>query len=146
MFKGEKGKSKPESPDRLNRLVSGTKIIGDLIANSSFRIDGEVVGNIKCNGKLVLGQEGSVIGDITATEVELDGKVEGDIVAEVLLTLHQTAIVKGNLHVGRIVIEDGAQVDGEIQTGDVSKRNTKSIAKFPKISTQEILETSDVVY
>lgn len=146
MFKGEKGKSKPESPDRLNRIVSGTKIVGDLTANSSLRIDGEVIGNINCNGKVVLGQDGSVIGDIVASEVELDGKVEGNIVAESLLTLHQTASVKGDLYVGRIVIEDGAQIEGNIQTGDVSRKSRKSIDTVNNVISQQKIEASDVVY
>ena len=121
MFKGEKSKGKQESPDRLNRLVSGTKIIGDLETNSSLRIDGQIDGNVICNGKLVLGQDGIITGDINATEVELDGTVEGDINAEILLTLHGTAIVKGDIRTGRLVIEDGAQIEGNIQTGDLPK-------------------------
>src|SRR5690554_6283563 len=116
MFK-EKNKSKVESPDRLNRLVSGTKITGDLTTKSSLRIDGEIHGNLTCNGKFVLGQEGIVAGNIVAVEVELDGTVEGDIHAEVLLILHQTAIVKGDIRTGRLVIEDGAQIHGKVQTG-----------------------------
>src|SRR5690554_10426 len=93
MFKGEK-KVKQESPDRLNRLVSGTKLTGDLSTNSSLRTDGEVEGSVVCNGKLVLGADGVITGNIHATEVELDGTVEGNIVAESLLSLHQTAVVK----------------------------------------------------
>nr|WP_299204484.1 polymer-forming cytoskeletal protein [uncultured Brumimicrobium sp.] len=120
MFKGEK-KVKQESPDRLNRLVSGTKLTGDLSTNSSLRIDGEVEGSVVCNGKLVLGADGVITGNIHATEVELDGTVEGNIVAETLLSLHQTAVVKGDIRTGRLMIEDGAQIEGNIQTGDTSK-------------------------
>lgn len=146
MFKGEKGRMKPESPDRLNRLVSGTTVSGDLNATSSLRIDGEVVGNVNCNGKLVLGQEGVVRGDINATEVELDGRVEGYIKAEELLILHQTASVKGDIDTGRIIIEDGAQVEGNIQTGDVSKKSKRLIEKKKNKVSEEKLEVSEVVY
>lgn len=136
MFKGEKNKGKQESPDRLNRLVSGTKIIGDLSTNSSMRIDGQIDGNVVCNGKLVLGQDGVITGDINATEVELDGTVEGDINAEVLLTLHQTAIVKGDIRTGRLVIEDGAQIEGNIHTGDLPK-GERPPAKKSKLDTED---------
>src|SRR5690554_6516424 len=126
MFKGGKEKSKPESPDRLNRIVSGTQLTGDLTASSSLRVDGEVVGNIHCKGKLVLGQEGYIKGDIQATEVELNGTVEGHIFVEELLVLHQTAIVKGDAVTGRVVIEDGAQIEGNMKTGEGSKKIKKS--------------------
>jgi len=122
MFKGDKIKSKPDSPDRLNRLVSGTKINGDITTISSLRVDGEIIGNIDCKGKFVLGKEGIIKGNINAIEVEIDGKVDGHISAEVLLTLHQTAEVKGDIQTARVVIEDGAQIDGNIQTGESGKK------------------------
>lgn len=146
MFKGDKSKLKQESPDRLNRLVSGTKLTGDLTANSSLRIDGEIFGNVNCNGKLVLGQDGVITGDINATEVELDGKVVGYINAEVLLTLHQTASVIGDIQTGRIVIEDGAQIEGNIQTGEMGKRSKKTTEKVKNIVSQPKKETTEAVY
>src|SRR5690554_3744416 len=145
MFKGSKSQSKTESPDRLNRLVSGTKLIGDLVTNSSLRIDGEIDGNITCNGKLVLGQEGLVTGDIIAMEVELDGTVEGHISAELLLTLHQTAIVKGDIRTGRLVIEDGAHIEGNIHTGDLPKVSKPSLQVKEKHSKDQS-KASDIVY
>ncbi|WP_107039393.1 bactofilin family protein [Brumimicrobium mesophilum] len=146
MFKGDKSKSKPESPDRLNRLVSGTKVTGDLTATSSLRIDGEIVGNVNCDGKLVLGTEGVITGDIHAKEVELDGKVEGFINAELLLTLHQTASVVGDIQTGRIVIEDGAHIDGNIKTGEGNTGKKKSVEKLKKIAPKEKMEASELVY
>lgn len=146
MFKGGNSKDKPESPDRLNRLVSGTKLTGDLVANSSIRIDGEIVGNVNCKGKLVLGSDGVITGDINATEVELDGKVEGFINAELLLTLHQTASVCGDIRTGRIVIEDGAQIEGNIQTGDKPKKSKKASERVINISSEEKKQTAEVVY
>lgn len=145
MFKGEKGKSKSESPDRLNRLVSGTKLIGDISANSSLRLDGEIVGNIQCNGKFVLGQDGVVIGDINATEVEIEGKVEGQIIAEVLLTLHQTAIVQGNIQTARIVIEDGAHLEGNIHTGDLGKKGKGFSGKNTNQINGKKLEATEAI-
>jgi cytoskeletal protein CcmA (bactofilin family) len=146
MFKGEKGKSKPESPDRLNRLVAGTKLTGDLTANSSLRVDGEIVGNIECKGKFVLGQDGVVVGNINAAEVEIDGKVEGQINAEVLLILHQTGVVHGDIQTGRIVIEDGAQIEGNIQTGDAGKNSKGMFGKSVNKPNGKKLETSEAVY
>jgi cytoskeletal protein CcmA (bactofilin family) len=152
MFKGEKNKVKAESPDRLNRLVSGTTLTGDLTTNSSLRIDGQINGNVTCYGKLVLGQEGVIAGDINATEVELDGTVEGNVNAEVLLIIHQTGIVKGNLITGRLVIEDGAQIVGSIQTGDlpISKSNASPKVKKSPVSKIEVAadqeKAPDIVY
>lgn len=139
MLKRE-SKSRVENPDRLNRLVSGTKLTGDLIANSSLRIDGEIIGNVKCNGKFVLGSEGLVTGDVYAVEVELDGTVHGNISAESLLTLHKTSVVKGEVRTKRLVIEDGAQIEGNILTGD-----SPTVEKSPG-NENPVKKNTDLVY
>lgn len=133
-------KMKAENPDRLNRLVAGTKLIGDLSTNSNLRVDGEIIGNVNCVGKFVLGAEGVVSGDVTAVEVELDGLVQGQIFAESILILHKTAIVRGDIRTKRLVIEDGAQIDGNIQTGDLPPKPTSS----PNAKIKE--EKLDLVY
>lgn len=116
MFKGKKkAKTYSENPDRLNRLVSGTKIKGDIFTESSLRVDGEIIGNVVCKAKLVLGEEGVIKGDIDAVEVEVDGVVEGSIDAADLLVLHKTAKITGDVISERLVIEDGAELVGNIQ-------------------------------
>lgn len=139
-------KSKVENPDRLNRLVSGTKVTGDLVANSSLRIDGEVIGNVRCNGKFVLGSEGVITGDVFAVEVELDGTIKGTITAESLLTLHKTSVVTGDIRTKRLVIEDGAQVEGNIQTGDVPSISFKDEKQVEKDKTSPKKQEKDMVY
>lgn len=134
-----------ESPDRLNRLVSGTKLTGDLITNSSLRVDGEIKGDVKCEGRLVVGEEGLITGDLSAIEVELNGTVIGDINAQVLLTLHQSAVVKGDVSTERLVIEDGAKIEGKIFTGSQRKgaapSNTENLLK-----DKETKDSADMVY
>lgn len=139
---------KVESPERLNRLVAGAKLTGDLTTDSSLRIDGEIVGNVQCDSRFVLGEEGSIKGDINAMEVELNGVVEGQIHAENLLMLHKTAVVKGNVRTRRLIIEDGAQIDGNIQTGDfpISKNNTPSTSKSIEKTKVKNPKAPDMVY
>lgn len=126
MFKGEKNKPANDSPERLNRLVAGTKLEGDLTTESNLRVDGEIVGNTNCNSKFVLGEKGVVNGNLVANAAELEGTVEGDINVSDLLILRKTAIIKGNLSTGRLIIEDGAQIGGSIQTGDLAAKGQKT--------------------
>lgn len=148
MFKGEKNKANVDSPERLNRLVSGTKLTGDLITESSLRVDGRIEGNITCNGKIVLGTEGTVVGDVVTTQAEIEGNIEGDLKVEDLLILQKTAVVKGAIQTGRLVIEDGAQIGGNVQTGDlpnIPKATNNSSKKNGKPSPGPE-QSSDVVY
>ncbi|PKR81386.1 hypothetical protein CW751_04840 [Brumimicrobium salinarum] len=118
MFKGDKTKQLKDDPDRLNILVEGTHMTGDLVTKSSIRVEGLIDGSIDCKGKIVLGEAGVVTGNINTIEIEVYGTVEGNIHAESLLTLRKSAVIKGDIKTSRLVIEDGAQIEGNILTGD----------------------------
>lgn len=133
MFKGEKGKSSAEQPDRINRIVSGTKINGNLNIGSSLRLDGEVIGEVKCGGKIVIGKDGVIQGNVTSREIEVEGSINGNVVTEDLLVLRKTAIIQGDIETVRLIIEDGAQIDGKIKTGELQK-STKISSKEGKNS------------
>jgi len=66
-----KEKTNFESTDSVNRLVEGTKIIGDIISESNIRIDGEVEGNITTSAKVVIGENGSLKGNLTCQEADI---------------------------------------------------------------------------
>lgn len=144
MFKGDSKKA--DNPDRLNRLVPGSEIIGDIVTNSNLRVDGVIKGNLNCNGRFVLGKEGKVTGNITAIEIEIDGAVEGDIHAKELLTLHKTASIKGDMETMRLVIEDGAQIDGNIQMTETSTTSSKDSKKKGNNSFSKEVSEADIVY
>lgn len=144
MFKGDSKKA--ENPDRLNRLVTGSEIKGNVVTNSSIRVDGTIEGNLVCNGRFVLGKEGRVKGSVKATEIEINGTVEGDIAADTILTLHKTAIILGDVKTIRLVIEDGAQIDGNIQMQEVSSGSTKVAKKKGNESSSKEAAKADLVY
>lgn len=140
MFKGgEKGKVSSDSPDRLNRLVSGSLLEGNLKTDSSLRVDGEVRGNINCGGKLVLGPEGVILGDIKAYEAEIEGTIRGNCVVANTLTLRTSANIAGDISTGQIIIENGAEFNGACKMGGKPTKASKSAAA-------PVENDSDIVY
>ncbi len=95
-----------------NALTNGSKIVGKIIADSDFRIDGEVEGTINCNGKVVIGQKGILKGSISCVNAEIIGTVEGDIVVSETLSLRSTAVIKGEVTTKILVVEPEAVFDG----------------------------------
>ncbi|MFA5045983.1 MAG: polymer-forming cytoskeletal protein [Paludibacter sp.] len=108
-----------------NALTNGSKIVGKIIADSDFRIDGEVEGTISCNGKVVIGQKGILKGSISCVNAEIIGTVEGDIVVSETLSLRSTAVIKGEVKTKILVVEPEAVFDGTC-----SMRQTSSTAIF----------------
>ena len=113
MFKSNNEKPKNKlgnlhSPDRLNRIVEGTSIEGNMSSESNIRIDGEVKGTIVTKGRLVVGVSGVISGDVVCQNAEIEGKVEGSIKVGELLSLKSTAKVEGDVNTGKLAIEPGA--------------------------------------
>lgn len=97
-----------ESPERLNRLVEGTKIVGDIFSESNLRIDGEVQGNISTAAKVVIGENGILKGNLSCQEADIEGKVEGKLSIESLLVLRETSKIVGDIHTSKLHVEEGA--------------------------------------
>ena len=93
---------------KTNRIVEGTIIKGDIISKADFRLDGELIGNFETSGKLVIGSAGSVIGDIICNNVDIEGKFSGIIQVTELLNVKATARIKGEVKVGKLAVEPGA--------------------------------------
>jgi len=115
MFKGGNGKSDGpvNSPDKLNRIVEGTNIKGDVNTDSNFRMDGLLEGTLKTSGKLVIGTTGKVEGEIVCGNADIEGEVVGDIKVEGILLLKTTAKINGNIIAGKIAVENGAEFNGK---------------------------------
>ena len=91
------------------------KIKGELSANEDLIIEGEIEGIIAHQDKnLTVGKTGVVKADIHAQQIEILGRVEGDIRGDDIVRLAKTADVHGNIHCARISMEDGAQFTGKI--------------------------------
>jgi cytoskeletal protein CcmA (bactofilin family) len=103
-----KDKIQSESPDRLNRIVEGTKIVGDIISESNLRIDGEIQGNVVTSSKVVIGENGWIKGNLTCQEADIEGKIEGVLSVENLLILREQAKITGDIFTSKLHIEEGA--------------------------------------
>lgn len=111
--------AKPEQTVNVNsisRISVGTVIKGEVISPNDIRIDGTFEGKVTSKGRVVLGESAVVKGDIICANVDLWGKVEGNIYVKDTLSLKEGCTVNGNLHVRRLAVELGATFNGSCQT------------------------------
>ncbi|HLP05763.1 MAG TPA: polymer-forming cytoskeletal protein [Paludibacter sp.] len=101
-----------------NALTNGSKIVGKILADSDFRLDGEVEGDIVCNGKVVIGQKGYLKGAISCINAEVIGTVEGDIVVAETLSLRGTAVITGDVKTKILMVEPNAIFNGSCSMRD----------------------------
>ena len=110
--------SNNDSPAR-NIIGNGSIIKGEIESNGDIRIDGKVIGLLKSNGKIVLGQNGTIEGDIYCKQADLSGHVNGKIFVDELTSLKSTSRVEGELTTKQLYIEIGAIFTGKCEMGKV---------------------------
>lgn len=128
-----------DSPDRLNVIVEGSKVIGDMITESNLRVDGEVVGNVSSAAKVVIGASGFIKGNLTCSDADIEGRIEGTIKVDSLLTLRSKAQIEGEISTGKLQVEEGAQFSGHCRMSNY--RTTPTETKVPEQGVKE-----DMIY
>lgn len=94
-------------------VAQGTTISGDLKVTENTRVDGRIVGDLSCRKKLVMGVHARVEGNVEASEAVVMGEVLGSIRIEGTLQLAATARIVGDISADVLVVEIGAQCDGQ---------------------------------
>jgi cytoskeletal protein CcmA (bactofilin family) len=89
-------------------------IKGEILSREDLRLDGEAEGLLQVDGRLTVGQQGKAHANITAREVVMSGKVEGNIEASERVVLTKGSELTGDVKTAGIVIEDGAFFKGGI--------------------------------
>jgi cytoskeletal protein CcmA (bactofilin family) len=99
---------------RLSGFVGhGTTLTGETNFHAMLRVDGHLIGTVSSeNGTLIVGTNGQVDANITVAAAMINGAVNGDIVATEKLQLGRTARVLGNIQAPRLIVEEGAILEG----------------------------------
>ena len=124
----KKGKSTTSSTTQQNRIVQGTKIVGTVVSDGGFRIDGEIEGDIKTEGKVVIGPTGKVKGTLTCANADVEGSFNGKLIVKETLSLRSTATIEGEVFINKLAVEPGATFNATCTMGSgVKTLNTKSV-------------------
>lgn len=98
--------------NEVSRISTGTVIRGDISSPTDLRVDGDFVGKIFSEGRVVVGEKSSIDGNIVCDNVDVWGKMKGSLYVKDTLTLKATCSVHAELHVRHLVVELGAEFEG----------------------------------
>ena len=109
--------TEPVSPGKINSIMEGTVIEGEVRSDSNVRIDGMVKGTINVRGRLIVGATGIVEGNVTCQSSDIEGTVKGKINCQDMLCLKATAKLDGDIITKKLAIEPGAEFTGNCNMG-----------------------------
>ena len=116
---------KPQSGLMFNALTAGSKIVGNISADSDFRIDGLIEGDLNCTGKVVIGEAGRIKGTVVCQQAEILGLMEGKILCHQQLSLRASGKIQGDVQTKTLIVEPGALFNGTCSMGAAKPVATK---------------------
>lgn len=121
MFKQTKNSNMSDTANfdtnTIDRIAEGTVVEGNLNSIKGIRIDGKVIGNVSCDGKIVVGKKGIIEGDVKCINADIEGQLKSSIEVQDLLDLKASGIILGEIATGRLSIEPGATFTGSCKMG-----------------------------
>lgn len=120
------GKTKDEV--KLETVIGETTIFqGSIKTKSGIRIDGKFEGGTIEAHTLIVGEKGSVNGDIIVQKSIIGGKVTGNIIAAKRLEIQSHAQVYGDVQTSSLVIAEGAIYEGHCIMTSEEKIHPESV-------------------
>ncbi len=111
-------------------IDQGVTLEGTLTVTGTFRIDGNVKGNIISEQTVVLGEGAKVEGQIEGNRVVISGRFDGVIFAKGRVEIQAKGVVTGEVHSPCMVIDPGGIFDGRchmLASSDTASASTVTI-------------------
>jgi cytoskeletal protein CcmA (bactofilin family) len=99
--------------DKIENVVGRSCTVhGDLSAEGAFRVDGTIEGSVESKAAVVVGESGTVKGNVRAIEVLVAGKVHGNVVCSGHLEIMATGSIEGDIDAKSLRVETGGVFAG----------------------------------
>ena len=112
--------------NEVSRVSSSTEVRGSLVSQTDIRIDGVFEGDLITSGKLVVGENASIRGNVMCANADVWGKMEGDLTVGDTVSFKETSSFEGRFKTIRICVEIGALFSGYCQI--ISEAEFKSVS------------------
>ena len=130
MFSSKDKKPQKNKVMERNVVAKNTTIVGDIKSDGDFRIDGTLEGTLITDGRVIIGADGFVKGNVEATNADIEGKFSGELLVSNTLTIKTTADISGNVVIGKLSVEPGASFNATCtMKGAVKELNSSNDKK-----------------
>ena len=105
-----------EGKGDMANIGKSITINGDLSGEEDLVIEGKVEGKVTLpNSQLTIGANGTIKAEVQAKSVVVIGRVSGNVRGTERVEIQATGIVEGDVIAPRLVVAEGAVVNGSIQ-------------------------------
>jgi cytoskeletal protein CcmA (bactofilin family) len=112
---GSKSKARAAEPTVIG---NGTVIEGSVRSAASVRLHGRVEGVLIAEGDAIIGSTGSVLGDVMAEQLTLEGAIDGNVSVRGHLRVAPSGVLRGEVRYGTLQVERGGILAGNALHGE----------------------------
>jgi len=119
----------------VNTIIGpGTSVSGNVESGGFTRVDGNVQGDVKARGRVVIGERARMKSNVSGTFVTVGGVVFGNVLASERLIILATGLVMGDIITRRIQADEGCLVHGKVRVCRTEEAWNKAISEFRDVA------------
>ena len=119
----------------INTIIGpGTSVSGDIESGGFTRVDGNVHGDVKARGRVVIGERARMKSNISGTFITVGGVVFGNVFASERLIILTTGLVMGDIITRRIQADEGCLIHGRIRVCQTEEGWNKALSEYRDVA------------
>ena len=119
----------------INTIIGpGTSVSGNIESGGFTRVDGNVQGDVKAKGRVVIGERARMKSNVSGTSVTVGGVVFGNVLASERLVILSTGLVMGDIITRRIQADEGCLIHGKVRVCRTEEAWNRAISEFRDVA------------
>ena len=119
----------------VNTIIGpGTNVSGNIESGGFTRVDGNVLGDVKAKGRVVIGERARMKSNISGTSVTVGGVVFGNVLASERIIILATGLVMGDIITRRIQADEGCLVHGRVRVCKTDEAWNRALSEYRDVA------------
>jgi cytoskeletal protein CcmA (bactofilin family) len=128
-------------------IGAGARVDGSVAFKGVLRVQGEILGDVACDGTahgmMVVHKSGNVTGTIKSPKLVVSGRILGPVFSSESIEIHEGASVLGDAHYHRIDVRAGGVIDGLLTPTEPTDQDRSRQERPLPASQTPAIEESD---
>ena len=118
----------------INTIIGpGVYVYGNIETPGFTRVDGNVLGDLKAQGQVVIGENARMKSNVSGTFITIGGVVCGNVLASEGIVILATGLIRGDIITRRIQADEGCFVHGRVKVCQTADSWDKAVSEHREI-------------
>jgi len=119
----------------VNTIIGpGTSVSGNILSSGFTRVDGNVQGDVKAKGRVVIGEGARMKSNVSGTSITVGGVVFGNVLASERLVVLSTGLVVGDIITRRIQADEGCLIHGRVRVCKTDEAWNRALSEYRDVT------------